>query len=80
MRRFKSFPSNLTAEDRRTYRRWTAGLFSCYLAAITVAIGVVFLNKPAGELRASNDTQMARLKSTSGSMATAPPARAVVKP
>ena len=80
MRRIKSFPSNLTAEDRRTYRRWTAGLFSFYLAAIAIAISVVSLNKPASELRASNDIQMARLKSTSGSMVAASPARVVVKP
>jgi hypothetical protein len=80
MQRIKSFPSNMTAEDRRTYRRWTVGLFSFYLAAITVAIGVVFLNKPAGELRASSDIQMARLKSTPGSMVAASPARVVVKP
>jgi len=78
MRRIKSFPGNLTAEDRRTHRRWTVGLFSFYLAAVTIAIGVVSVNKPASELRASNDTQMARLKSTSGSMVVASPARAVV--
>ena len=36
----KRYPSNLSPEDRRTYRRWTGGLFLAYFVAVIVAIGV----------------------------------------
>ncbi|MEH2508549.1 MULTISPECIES: hypothetical protein [unclassified Bradyrhizobium] len=58
----QQFPSKLSADDLRTYRRWTGGLYLTYLAAIIVAVGLVLANGPARDLRASNETQMARLK------------------
>jgi len=75
----KRFPSNLNAEDRRTYRRWVGGLFLFYLVAVTVAIGVTFMNRPASDLMASNETQTARLKAAAGSMAVST-ARPITKP
>ena len=36
----KQFPSNLSADDLRTHRRWTGGLYMSYLAAILVAINI----------------------------------------
>lgn len=75
----KRFPDNLSAEDHRTYRRWTRGLFLFYSAAIAVAMGGTFINRPASELRASNETRTAGLKVT-GSTATSPVARLAPKP
>ena len=68
----KRFPSNLTPEDRRTYRRRTGGLFLSYLVAIIVAVGITFTNRPASDLTASNETQIARLKGPTASMAVSP--------
>ncbi len=76
----KRFPNNLSAEDRRTHRRWTRGLFLFYSAAIAVAMGVTFINRPASELRASNETRTAGLKVTTGSTATSPVGRLAPKP
>jgi hypothetical protein len=73
----KRYSSNLSPEDRRTYRRWTGGLFLSYLIAVIVAISITSMNRPATDLRTSNDAQMARLKAASESFA---PARSVVKP
>jgi hypothetical protein len=56
------FQDNLSAEDRLTYRRWVRGLFAFYSAAIIIALTVLFLNRPADDLRASNEVQVARLK------------------
>jgi len=64
----KRLPSNLSADDLRTYRRWTGGLYLSYLAAILVAIVLTLTNRPASELRASTEIQMARLKSSSASI------------
>ena len=74
------YPDNLSAEDRRTHRRWTRGLFLFYSAAIAVAMGVAFINRPATELRASNETRTAGLKVTTGSTAISPVARLAPKP
>ena len=56
----KRLPSNLSADDLRTYRRWTGGLYLSYLAAIIVAVALTFASRPASELKASNEIQMAR--------------------
>ena len=58
----KPFPSNLSLEDRRTYRRWVGGMFLSYLVAVTVAIGITLTNGPASDLKASNETQVAHQK------------------
>jgi hypothetical protein len=58
----QQFPSNLSTDDLRTYRRWTAGLYLSYLAAIIVAVGLTLTSGPVRDLRASNEIQMARLK------------------
>jgi hypothetical protein len=59
----QQFPSNLSTDDLRIYRRWTAGLYLSYLAAIIVAVGLTLTSSgPVRDLRASNDIQMARLK------------------
>ncbi|CAN7144026.1 hypothetical protein LJR220_000009 [Bradyrhizobium sp. LjRoot220] len=80
MKRMKPFPNNPSEEDRRTYRRWTGGLFLVYLVAVTVAVGVTFMGRSSGDLRASNEQQMARLKSVPGTMAIAPSARPLTMP
>ena len=64
----KRIPSNLSEEDLRTYRRWTRGVYLSYLIAIIIAVAVTFLRGPAADLRASNETQMARLKGTPASI------------
>lgn len=64
----KRFPSNLSEEDLRTYRRWTRGFYLSYLAAISVAIALTFLKGPSSELTASTDTQIARQKGPSASI------------
>ena len=73
----KQFPSNLSANDLRTYRRWTGGLYLSYLAVTIVAAALTFKNKPANELKASNEIQMAR---TSASLDIPAAARPVTKP
>ena len=73
----KRFPSNLSANDIRTYRRWTGGLYLSYFAVIIVAIALTFTNRPANELKASNEIQMAR---TSASIDGPAVARPVAKP
>ena len=72
------FPSELSANDLRTYRRWTGGLYLSYLAAIVVAVALTFAHRPASELKASSETQMARLKASAsidGPVATKPVAK-----
>lgn len=59
------FPSNLSEEDHRTYRRWTWGFYLSYLGIIVVAIALTFMARPATELAASNEIQIARLKASS---------------
>ena len=76
----KRFSDNPSAEDRRTYRRWVGGLYLFYSAALVVAMGITFMNQPASELRASNQTQTARLNATAGSTTIAPAERLVAKP
>jgi hypothetical protein len=76
----KPLPSNLSADDLRTYRRRTGGLYLSYLAAIIVAVGLTFTNRPASDLRASNEIQMARLKGSSTSIDGPAAARPVAKP
>jgi hypothetical protein len=76
----KRLPSNLSADDLRTYRRWTGGLYLSYLAAIIVAVALTFTNRPATELRASNEIQMARLKGSSASIDIPAAAKPVAKP
>ena len=74
------FPSELSANDLRTYRRWTGGLYLSYLAAIIVAVALTFAHRPASELKASNETQMARLKASSASIDGPAATRPVAKP
>ena len=76
----KRFPDNLSAEDRRTLRRWTRGWFLFYSAAIAVVMSVTFITRPPSELRASKEAQTAGLKVTTGSTATSPVARLTPKP
>lgn len=76
----KRFPSKLSADDLRTYRRRTGGLYLSYLAAIIVAVALTFANWPASELKASNEIQMARLKGSSASIDGPAPTRPVAKP
>jgi hypothetical protein len=62
----KAFPSNLSLDDRRMYRRWTGGLFASYLTAIIFAVGITYFN--FNKLSADPSTpQMARLKPASAS-------------
>jgi hypothetical protein len=76
----KRFPSKLSADDLRTYRRRTGGLYLSYLAAIIVAVALTFAHRPASELKASNETQMARLKASSASIDGPAATRPVAKP
>jgi hypothetical protein len=76
----KRLPSNLSADDLRIYRRWTGGLYLSYLAAIIVAIALTFANRPATELRASNEIRMARLNGSSTSIDGPAAAKPVTKP
>ncbi|MEH2498033.1 hypothetical protein V1294_004512 [Bradyrhizobium sp. AZCC 1678] len=76
----KRLPSELSADDLRTYRRRTGGLYLSYLAAIIVAVALTFTNRPATELRASNEIQMARLKGSSASINIPAAAKTVAKP
>jgi len=70
---------NLSAEDRRIYRRTVRGLFLFYSTAIVIAVAVNFMNRPASDQRASNETQTARLKATTESTVGSPPAGPVRK-
>ena len=65
MKRMNRFLDNLSQEDRRTYRWWTGALFLSYAAAIVIAIGVTYFKQPSGDLWATNETRMARLKPAS---------------
>jgi hypothetical protein len=76
----KRLPSELSADDLRTYRRRTGGLYLSYLAAIIVAVALTFTNRPATELRASNEIQMARMKGSSASIDIPAAAKPVAKP
>ena len=76
----KQFPSNLSADDLRTHRRWTGGLYMSYLAAILVAIFITLTNRPAGEFTASNEIQMVRLKGSSASINAVAAAMPAAKP
>jgi hypothetical protein len=76
----KRFPSNLSEEDLRTYRRWTRGVYLSYLAAVIVAVAVTFLRAPAVDLRASNEIQIARMKAPSASIDASAPTRSAAKP
>jgi hypothetical protein len=67
----KPFPSNLSPEDRRTYRRWVGGMFLSYLVAVTIVIGIT-LPRSASDMRASSEIQVARLKGTTGSLVALP--------
>ena len=60
----KRLPANLSAEDQRFYRRWVRGLFLFYVTAIAVALGITIVNDKPGELRASNETPIARPDTT----------------
>jgi hypothetical protein len=76
----KPLPSNLSADDLRTYRRWTGSLYLSYLAAIIVAVALTFANRPVSELKASKEIQMARLKGSSASIDGPAVAKPVAKP
>ena len=76
----KRIPNHLSADDLRTYRRWTSGLYLSYLAAIIVAIALTFANRPASDLRASNEIHMARLKGSPASTDVPAAAKAVTRP
>jgi hypothetical protein len=65
---------NLSAEDQRTYRRWTAGLYLFYAVAIILATGVTYLTRPASD---PGMTQMARLKPAAAS--SIPPATSTAR-
>ena len=69
------FPSNLTPEDRRTYRRWVRGMFLTYLVGIIgIAATSIGFPRSANDLRASNETQIDRLKGPTGSVEVSPAA------
>jgi hypothetical protein len=61
------FPSNLSEADLRTYRRWTWGFYLSYLGIVVVAIALTLMVRPATELAASNEVQIARLKGSPAS-------------
>jgi hypothetical protein len=71
------YPDDLSAEDRCIYRRWVRGLFVFYFVAIVTALGISFVNRPADDLRASNETQIARIKAKTESIAISQPAGVV---
>ena len=79
MTRMNQFLDNLSREDRRTYRRWTGGLFLSYAVAIAIAVGVTYFKQPSGDLRATNEARMARLKPAS-SLSVIAPSSASVRP
>ena len=81
----RRFPNNLSAQEMRTYRRWTAGLYLTYLAVILVAIGLTFANRPGGDLpgddlRASPDIRVARSEPTPVPASDHSAARPAIKP
>ncbi|MET0676462.1 MAG: hypothetical protein ABW175_11750 [Bradyrhizobium sp.] len=78
----RRFPDRYTpsAEDQRTYRRWTAGLYLTYFAIVLFAIGLTFTIKPADETTASNDVRIARSESTPVPASVRSPARPAIKP
>ena len=61
------FPSNLSEEDQRTYRRWTYGFYLSYLGIVVIAIALTLMARPATELAESNEVQIARLKGSPAS-------------
>lgn len=72
MTRMTRFPDNLSQEERRSYRRWTRILFLSYAAAIAIAFGTTYFNRPSGDMQATNEVRMARLKPASGPGVSAP--------
>jgi hypothetical protein len=58
----RRFPSNLSPDDLRAYRRWTRGLYLSYFAVVVVVLGLTFVNRPAGDMVASRDAQFALSK------------------
>ena len=58
----RNLPSNLSPEDLRVYRRWTRGLYLSYFAVVVVALSLTFVNRPAGDMVASRDAQLALSK------------------
>jgi len=67
MRRIPRFPDNLSPEERRSCRRWTAALFLSYAAAIAIAFGTTYFSKPSADQQAANEMRIARLKPPSSS-------------
>jgi hypothetical protein len=61
------FPRSLSREDLRSYHRWRMGFLAFYFAVVVVALGLTSANRPAQDLRASRDTQLA-LEKHSGSI------------
>lgn len=59
--------SKLSPEDLRAYRRCTSGLYLSYFVVV-VALGLTFVNRPAGELAASKDAQLALNKQSDGNV------------
>ena len=76
MRPIPRFPSDRTQDDRRTSRRWTAGLLAAHLLAVSIAIGITYLGSPTSQ---DGPTQMARMKPAAG-LVTIPPAKPLVRP
>jgi hypothetical protein len=70
----------LSAEDQRTYRRWTTGLYLSYLAIILFAIGLTFTIRPVDEITASNDLRIARSEATPVPASIRSAARPAIKP
>lgn len=60
--------SKLSPEDLRAYRRCTSGLYLSYFVVVVVALGLTFVNRPAGELAASKDAQLALNKQSDGNV------------
>jgi hypothetical protein len=56
----RHFPSNLSPDDLRAYRRWTRGLYLSYFAVVIVALGLTFANRPTGDMVASRDAQLSK--------------------
>lgn len=56
----RHFPSNLSPDDLRAYRRWTRGLYLSYFTVVVVALCLTFVNRPTGDMVASRDTQLSK--------------------
>lgn len=75
------YPSNLSEEDLRTYRRWTRGVYLSYLAAVIIAFALTFLKgSSTSEFTASNDTPLAGQKIPSASIDLSKSTIATAKP